>query len=255
MSCGRVEARITIPPSGWEFEVTITSVGGPYTISFSDGSLWYPTELLDELSGELNAISGAGVFTVSVDKTDGSGSGRVTIANASHTFSITGPTEGLYLLGFGPSSMSVAAASFTSAGALRGLWLPDCPIWSRYGAEGGHYDLSRSVSVSPGGRVYALTHGSRRVHPSIRWSHVSRARARIAGETVAGQSFEAWFMDTHGASMTCFGGAPFVRVYSDAASTVADATYQLTTPTSTEMAQAVEGWTGLWPIEIGGYAQ
>ena len=39
MARGRVEARITVPTGGWSVSLTITAIGGPYTVTVAAGGL------------------------------------------------------------------------------------------------------------------------------------------------------------------------------------------------------------------------
>lgn len=256
MSSGRLEAQITVPTGGWSASLSITGIGGPYAISFAAGATYYPSTFVAALETALDAASGSdGDFTVSLNRTDDTGTGVVTIAHATQTFTLTSVSAALLdLLGFA-SDLTPAALSFAGTSGMRGLWLPDCPIDSPYGAEAGHYEFDRSRSITPSGVVSSLVFAERRRHPAIRWSHVTRARARAAAESAPVRSFETWFRDTHGGACSYFVGSPLVRVYSDAADASPFATLYLDTPDGTAMERAAAPWNGLYPIEIGGYAQ
>jgi hypothetical protein len=191
---------------------------------------------------------------VSMSKTDGSGSGLVTIAHATQTFTLSFTTTAFRsLLGFA-ASLSPAALTFTGTAAMRGVWLPDCPIDSAYGREGGHTEIDRSVSISPTGDAYGLVYSSRTFHPSFTWTHVGRARAREAAETVTAQSFESWFLDTHGGRISYFAASPQVRIYDDSDNETYAGDFYLTSPLdTTAMEKAAAPWHGLWSISVGGY--
>lgn len=256
MSSGRLEAQITVPSGGWSASLTVTSIGGPYALSWTAGATYYPAELLTDLASKLNAAAvGDGTFAVSASLTDGTGTGLVTISHTVETFTLTSVTATLLeALGFA-SDLSSAALSFTGTKHQRGVWLPDCPVDSDYGSEPGHTEADRSLTVSPSGAITGVVYTTRRHHPSIRWTHVSRARARESGETVVGSSFEAWWLDTHAGRKSYFAGVPLVRWYASSADVSPAATLQLYKPSSTAMQRSVEGWNGLYPIEIGGFAQ
>lgn len=248
---GKLEARIKLP-AAWSATLNITGIGGPYTLSWTSGATYYPSDLLSDLATKLNAAAGGdGTFAVSVSTE----TGLVSITHTVQTFTLALPTDLRAILGFA-ADLTPAALTFTGTSALRGLWLPDCPQWGTYGAEQGHTEVDRSVSTTPAGVVHGLVYGTRKRYPAIRWTHVGRARARAAGEVTPGESFESWWLDTHGGRRSYFPGVPPVRVFASSSDASPFVTLQLTTPSSTEMSQAVEGWTGLFgPIEIGGYAQ
>lgn len=256
MSSGRLEAQITVPVGGWSASLSITGIGGPYSISLTAGATYYPSTLATALETALDAASGSdGDFIVTVNRTDDTGTGVVTIAHATQTFTLTSVSAGLLdVLGFA-ADLTPAALSFAGTSGMRGLWLPDCPIDSTYGAEPGHYEFDRSRSVTPSGVVTSLVFAERRRLPSIRWSHVTRARARAAAESAPVLSFETWFRDTHGGTRSYFAGSPLVRVYTDAADASPFATLYLDKPDSTEMERPAAPWHGLFTVEIGGYAQ
>ena len=65
MARGRVEARITVPTGGWSVSLTITAIGGPYTVTVAAGN-YFPTDLLSTFQTQLDAATGGdGAFTVS----------------------------------------------------------------------------------------------------------------------------------------------------------------------------------------------
>ena len=88
MARGRVEARITVPTGGWSVSLTITAIGGPYTVTVAAGN-YFPTDLLSTLQTQLDAATGGdGAFTVSASWGE-AGTGLVTIAHATQTFTLT----------------------------------------------------------------------------------------------------------------------------------------------------------------------
>lgn len=256
MTYGRLEARLTVPSGGWAAQLNVTGIGGPYALSWTAGATYYPADLLTDLATKLNAAAvGDGTFAVAASLGDGTGTGLVTISHTVETFTLTSITSTLReALGFA-ADLTPAALSFVGTSHQRGVWLPDCPVDSDYGSEPGHTEVDRSLSVSPEGAIWGAVYASRRHHPSIRWSHVGRAKAREAAETVAGASFEAWWLDTHGGRKSYFAGVPPVRWYASSADASPTTTLQLYKPTSTQMDRSVEGWNGLYPVEIGGYVR
>lgn len=252
-ACGRLEAQFTVPSGGWTVAVTITAIG-TYNVTVA-ANTYTPTSFLTALQTSLDAASGSdGAFAVSASFTDRTGTGLVTIAHATETFSATWTSTDMRdLLGFS-GSLTPAALTFTGTSAMRGAWLPDCEIDTTYGGEAGHYEHDRSELVSPDGTVYALSYAtSRRYLPEIRWALISRARARTAAETTTGQSYETWWRDTHGGLYSYFAAAPQVTVYDDSTTSNSIGTFRLTGRVDTSMAKAAAPWHGLWEITAAGY--
>ncbi|MCU9931149.1 hypothetical protein OFL77_27845, partial [Escherichia coli] len=74
---------------------------------------------------------------------------------------------------------------------VKGFYLPDAPYLSPYGStDPGHTEGGPTQTVSPLGYTKTLVRPTRVKMPSIRWSHISAARARQAAETGAPRSFE-----------------------------------------------------------------
>lgn len=253
MSCGRLEAYITVPTGGWTLTLTITAIGGPCTITMTAGA-YTVTTFLAALKTALDAASGAdGAFGVTINTTDRTGTGIVTITHATQTFTLVpGSTEMLGLLGM--ASMTPAALTFSGARPMRGVWLPDSDISSTYGdGDEGHTEIDAGRTVSPTGQVRGLAYATRVRQPWIRWANVTRARARTSAEAALGDSFETWWLDTHSGRYTYFGSSPKVIVYSDSDTSTVLGTYRLIDRRTTEMVQAAPPWNGLWSIEITGY--
>ena len=248
MARGRVEARITVPTGGWAVSLTITAIGGPYIVTVPAG-YYFPTALLSTFQTQLDAASGAdGAFTVSASWGE-SGTGLVTIAHATQTFTLTWTSTDLRdVLGF-TGTLTPAALTFTGANHARGVWLPDCEFDDDRG-DGGIYETDRGTTVSPQGDVYSLTYNTRQRHVGYTWPHVTQPRAQIAYETTTGASFEQWWRDTHGALRSYFEAAPQLRVYLSA-----DAgtyyTYREIGRTDTEAPRADATWRYLRTVRLG----
>ena len=112
MARGRVEARITVPTGGWSVSLTITAIGGPYTVTIPAGNI-FPTDLLSSFQTQLDAATGGdGAFTVSASWGE-SGTGFVTIAHATQTFTLTWTSTDLRdVLGFA-GTLTPAARTLT----------------------------------------------------------------------------------------------------------------------------------------------
>jgi hypothetical protein len=124
---------------------------------------------------------------------------------------------------------------------------------SRYGpGDPGHVETDLSQTVSPTGDVKTLVYQARTRMPTMRWPTITRPRARIAGEALAGESFEQWWRWCQAGELSYFEpGAP-VALYWDADG-VSNHIYRLVGRTTTEMERSVEEWNFLYPVEITGY--
>lgn len=250
MARGRVEARITIPTGGWSVSLTITAIGGPYTVTIPAGNI-FPTDLLSSLQTQLDAATGGdGAFTVSASWGE-SGTGLVTIAHATQTFTIAWTSTDLRdVLGFA-GSLSPAALTFTGTLHARGVWLPDCEMDVDRGIDGGVYETDRATQVSPQGDVYGLVYNTRQRHDGFTWPHVSHPRAQITYETTTGESFEQWWRDTHSALRSYFPeAAPQLRVYYSADAGTYH-TFREISRVDTDAPRADATWRYLRTVRIG----
>lgn len=252
MTCGRLDAQITVPVGGWSISVAITGApGSPFVVTIPAGTYWSGSTLLSELQTQLDAASGAdGPWSVTVNLSDEVGTGLINIKNDTHTFTITWTSTDLRdVLGF-TATLTPAALSFSGTRHLRGVWLPDCVIDSEYGAEAGYTETDRSTLLSNGGDISVTAYGVERVRMgTTRWSMVTRPKARVSGETTVGASYEAWLLDTHSGRRSYFGTSPQVRVYHDSGGAVV-ATVRFLWDGSTRLVRSVPDWIYLWSIEL-----
>ena len=250
MARGRVEARITVPTGGWSVSLTITAIGGPYTVTVAAGN-YFPTDLLSSFQTQLDAATGGdGAFTVSASWGE-SGTGFVTIAHATQTFTLTWTSTDLRdVLGF---TGTLTPAALTSTGTLhaRGVWLPDCEMDADRGTDGGVYETDRATQVSPQGDVYGLVYNTRQRHDGFTWAHVTHPRAQISYETTTGASFEQWWRDTHSALRSYFPeAAPQLRIYYSADAGTYH-TYREISRVDTEAPRTDATWRYLRTVRIG----
>jgi hypothetical protein len=253
---GRMEARI-YQPSNWTATLAITGLPGTATITVAASSTRYHTDLLAAFETAIEAaevtLGGANGFTITSSVGE-SGTGKVEIdLDGATNFAITWVSTDLRdLLGY-TGNLS-GASVYTATNHAQGVWLPDCPYAARYGPnDAGHTEADLVQTVSPQGHVQTSVYNTRTHNPSVRWSHVSRARARIQGETVTGESFERFIRYTQFGELAYFRAGEPIRLIWDADTSSTYTTYVMTGRSSTEMERAVEEWAGLWPIEIAGY--
>ncbi len=250
MARGRVEARITVPTGGWSVSLTITAIGGPYTVTVAAGN-YFPTDLLSSFQTQLDAATGAdGAFTVSASWGE-TGTGLVTISHTIQTFTLTWTSTDLRdVLGFA-GNLTPAALTFTGTLHARGVWLSDCEMDVDRGIDGGVYETDRAVQVSPQGDVDGLVYNTRPRQEGFTWMHVTHPRAQITYETTTGASFEQWWRDTHSALRSYFPeAAPQLRVYYSADAGTYH-TYREIGRTDTGAPRADGAWRYLRTVRLG----
>jgi hypothetical protein len=253
---GRLEAKITVPTGGWAFTMSITGLGGTSARTIAAGAYW-PGELINEFVSELEdgevALGGSSGFSAeSSFGESGTGLFRITYdGGVNFAISAWGSTDLRDALGFASALSGFSAYDSTIVHA--GVWISHAIMAAPRNQDDGHTENDRSVTVGPRGHVKALGYQSRRRTGRILWSHVQGRYAIESMETTVGESFERWWLDTHGGRESYFGRAPLVRLYWDADA----ATYveiRLVEPIGTfNPERAVQEWAGLWVIVIDGY--
>ena len=250
---GRVEGLITVPVGGWAG--TVNDGGGADAFTITAGDYYMSTSggthsLIEEIEIQLEAASGVG-FTVSI--ADGeNGTGFVTIAINSGTFTATMPSDMRILLGYA-GNLTPAAASFVGTRQARSIWLPDSPMVSPYGAFDAGTDVSANAQmVSPSGHVTGKR-TTRMTWSWRRWDACTAARVREVSQVTANTSMQVFWRD-HVEGTAAWVGQPFgpIRIYWDADSDADYVTYKVggTFAKTFEPRQVQEGWTGLWVVEM-----
>lgn len=250
MSRGRLDAQITVPTGGWSYSLTVTAIGGPTAGSVAAGT-YYMTDFFTALQTSLDAVFGGdGAFTVSSSHGE-SGTGLVTIAHATQTYSLTWTSTNMRdMLGF-TGNLTPAATSFSGTEACEATWLPNAEGAFYYGnGDEGHTETDSSTTESPRGDVKRLVYNTRQVLPSAIWSHVPKAFARAASETTVNASFERWWRNTQGGDLSYFEPCAPVRLVWNADSPSTYKTYRLPAMTSTQMGRVDDGWDGLFRVEV-----
>ena len=240
---GRLEAKVYFAAA---HTVSATnSVGGPTTVTIAAGS-YYPTDLLTEFATQLNASRPSG-WTVTKDFTDG-GTGLVTIHCTNVNWSITWTSTTLRdLLGF-TGNISAVSVAQTATNAMKGVWLPDCPVNCEDDLTVGAYQSDLRQSISPTGAVLSLAGNSYRRLRNVGWSHVAKARARATAATT--MAFENWFYDTQIGGNGSFLPGSRIAFYTDATTPTLLGYYQIADLSTTDMDQAIQGWAGRWSIKL-----
>src|SRR5574343_920547 len=257
---GRLEALITLASQTF----AVDDGGGADTVTLTDGT-YYWTDLLAHVEARIEAAVGTD-FTVTASFGE-TGSGKITIAKNSGTFKLLfSSTAQANLFGVAAATdwNGAAAASFTSARGVMGVWLPQC------GMDGpdldfdiaGHLETDLRHTMGPTGVVSAwISTSSYRSFKGVRWVHVDRDHA-LDGVNAAVVSWSQFVRQSQWGGDSYFpispaGLAPPVRVYYNAdtsallgSATGGDGVYSLVLKPSLRLARATEGWTGLWTVEL-----
>jgi hypothetical protein len=240
--------------SSWTATLSITGIGGSQTVTVASSSTRFTgASFLTDLETAINAaatILGGDTFSVNASFGE-SGTGKVTIAydGSPTNFALTWvSTDMRDLLGY-TGNLS-GAATYTGTYNARGVWLPDCDMAAKYGpSDAGHTETDMGQTISPRGDVHTMVYTSR-VRNEVTWSHVSRAKARIQGETTTHASFERFWRDTQGGELGYFEAGAAVRLIWDADTAGTYTEYRIVDRNGTQMERVVEDWSGLWRIPM-----
>lgn len=243
MSRGCLSAQI-YQSGTWAAALTGTASG---TSNVASSSTRYITDLFTAIE---TAWSATTTDTITVTGSFGeSGTGLVTITSTANLAVTWTSTDLRDLLGF-TGNLS-AATSHVGTRQCKAVWLPNAEGAFYYGnGDEGHTETDAGTTESPRGDVKTLVYNTRQVLPSALWSHVPKANARIAAESTVGASFEQWWRNTQGAELGYFEARSAVRLIWDANTAGTYKTYRLPALTSTQMTKPVEGWNGVYTIEI-----
>lgn len=247
---GAIESQALVVPSGWTVDA-LDDDGNHAGVAIPPGT-YSPTTALAALIVALNAAS-AKDYTGSIAISEG-GTGAATISATGALLEITwNSTTFRDFLGFAGDLDT--ATSYTSTYGVKGLYLPDCPYLSPYGsADPGHTEGGPTQTVSPLGVTKTLVRPTRVKMPSIRWSHISAARARQAAETGVPRSFERFVRETMFGAVSYFRPGGAWRFYWSADNLAVYTDYNPVAPRTTAMDAADPQWRGLYAVEFGGFA-
>jgi len=253
---GKLERLMKVPTGGWTFSldvgagnVTANIIAGlqAFLSSGYDGGDSFIT-LFDTI---LTTIGGS-PFTVTIGAGE-NGTGKVTITKGSGNFNITWVSTDLRdMLGFTQGNLT-GANSYTGASQAKGLWLPNSPGNSMYGAaDKGFYETDTVATESPSGNVKAFFANKKQVNV-ISWRGITFAKCRVSAEVTANESYEQFWLDCIlGEKSWAAGPCGPVRVYWDAGDDSVYADYKVVGDAMRSfMPEPLEeGWLGLWNIEL-----
>lgn len=244
---GRLEATITVPAGGWD--INANNGGGAFTATVPAGD-YFLSEFIDAVEQALDLGPGPSWTLTLRAGESASTDGKVQIL-AGAVGSITWvDLEVRDILGF-TGNLSGATSYLSSVHPI-GYWLPRCPKQTPYG-DGVWETFSDLVQTKApaGGGVKTLSGNAFEALEGVRWSHVANARA--VGTSVIGSWQHFWKAVMLGTYSYIAPGKP-VALYWDADANWFDAgsheTVYLVVPPSSSTPQAVEGWTGLYRVEI-----
>jgi hypothetical protein len=233
----------------WTVTIT-TTAGGPTVVNILAADA---TSTVYDLCAAMKiALDAAAIGTWTVTPSFGeSGTGKVTITcnQATYTLAWTS-TNARDALGF-TASVTQVAATQTGANAAKGVFLPDCVKWTAHGDNDPGDEVTDLLYTSDGnGNVTTTSGGETKTMLTVRWSHLSRARARYVGETTVNASWQTVWRDCHRGDLAyCLPGAT-ARLVWDADVPATYHTYQIVDRQRSGEVTAVQNWNGLYTLEL-----
>jgi hypothetical protein len=194
MYSGYLLSQFTVP-SGQTIQAT-TNGGGPTVVNITAGTYASLEDFRGQLAADLNAqrpvTAGAWTVTLSLGA---SGTGQITIAVSSGTFSITWTSTNLRdLLGFTTSPAAVASA--TGARHAKGVWIPDSPIFTVAHYLSAPTDTDWRGVATPTGRLFGNVGNTRYRHPGAKWQSCPARKVWRNSESTIGESLEQFLLDS-----------------------------------------------------------
>lgn len=249
MPGGRLEAQIYVAST---ITASLSANGAPSTVSIAAGT-YYISDLVTEFEADAG-----GNWTCTISTTDLTGTGKVTIDTSDRPFSVTWTSTTLRdIYGFTGNISGVSAAQ-TGTNAAKGIWIPDVPMFARYGGlnHTGVPVTNARQTVSALGHVKGLVGSVANVFDGLAWNGVAASRtwaysgAAGAQSTPVNLNYETFIRDTQYAGVVSY-FRPFspVRLYWDSADT-SYVSGSLQVPPSWEPSQLQAGWLGRYNIEL-----
>lgn len=231
--------------------VTVQSAGGgpdPITL-LSSGATAYLTETFATFVTQAGIVTGA-TWTVTGSFGE-SGTGLVTIDCDDPGFYVTWDNTNVReAYGFTADFSNVMTAQ-TGSKQAKTVFLPDCPKKTKHGdGDGGDEIDGLLYTYAPDGTTLTISDSASKVVNRVSWSHLTRAKSRISGETVSNTSWQQFRRDCHRGDLAYVStGAP-VRLIWDADTPGTYTTYKIVDKAADEMAPAIEFWNGLYRLEL-----
>jgi hypothetical protein len=250
MPGGRIEAQIYFSSTQ---TATLDHDGTPGSVSFAAGT-YYISDLVTEFESDAG-----GDWSCTISTTDLTGTGKITIDHTTAAaFSVTwGSTTIRDVFGF-TGNISAAGSAQTGSYAAKGIWIPDQPMFARYGGlnHTGVPVTNARATISALGHVKGLVGSVANVYDGIAWSGITAARtwaysgAGGANSTPVNLNWETFMRETqYGGVVSYFRPYSPVRLYWDGAdSSYTSGTLQI--PQSWEPEQMQAGWLGRYNITL-----
>ncbi len=253
MPNGKLESLITIPTGNWTMDFVHSSEGSK-TITLTAANTYYwssagndTVDLVARLEALLDAAFTAD-WTVSIGAGE-NGTGKVTISVAGGgTFTTANTDADLQtLLGMTGGEFSSGAASQTSPGHVRGLWLPDGPPQSLYGVSSvGWSEFDAATTEAPDGTTVSTAYNEKRAN-GLGWI-CKRSKVVVEYESTAGESYEQFYRDcVYGNAAFATAGGP-IRWTPDAADDATFHTYKLPVRSVFRHERLSGDWVGYFQI-------
>lgn len=255
ITLGKWESLITVPTGDWTFD--IDEVGGgdaSATITLTAATAYYHSSAGNDtvdLAARLTALIAASAlnatYTVALSAgEDGTGCYTISATGGSVTeFEIDWTSTALRDV-LGMAANPTGALTYTGD-AAEGLWIPDGPHASLTGLGDWIDEDDETVTETSAGDVYRLSWERKTTQTDLVYHGISRARTRIAGETVTGESFQQFWRDAIQGDKSYLSS---LRVYPDADTDATYTTCNAGSWPSFRPAQMREGWLGYWSIGV-----
>jgi hypothetical protein len=248
MALPKLEGYITIPTGGWAVSVTEVGGGGTVAVTVAAGNyfLTSTTALLSAFATALDDSALTGDYTVSIDDTADSATGKVTISATGITsFAIVWTSTTFRdALGFDGN----ISATLTSTGANQSpyIHLPSVKRMPARAPEGtrGIPITDATTTVSPSGQSVGIQYGTRYVD-SFGFMFLIGFKTWATYDVVTNEALETFWLNTIGAAR------PF-RYYPDRATDGTYSSYRALSPGMFPAVPAISTWTSsaqsLWHV-------
>lgn len=195
MALPKLEGLVVVPTGGWA--IAADEGGGDETATVAAGNYYLTstTSLLSALKTALDGTTLTGVFTVTLDDTDDTSLGKVTISSTVAFTAVWTSTDLMEALGF-TGDLTPSATSFTGASQARYLYLPTCGRSNPMAADGdaGAEMSDLTTAVSPTGKVVSLGY-SRRFVDNLEFQMLKGSSTWITHETTTNASLQKFYRD------------------------------------------------------------
>lgn len=205
MANPKLEGLVVVPTGGWIVSVVEHTPNTGATNATIAAGDYYPTSttsFLTALKTALDLVSANSTYTVTLDDTANSATGKVTIsATGITTFDLTWTSTALQdALGF--TGNTSGALTYTGTEQAEYLWLPGGTRSNPLGPDPTSTSTAFGVEEDDGfltiapGRVFkAIAGPARRGRERMEWAHQLGSRCHLNSETTVNASFQKFYRD------------------------------------------------------------